>query len=163
MKIDFSNISFVVFDFDGVFTDNTVIVDDSGRESVVCNRSDGIGLQRLQKNGVTALILSSELNDVVKHRAEKMKVPCTHGVKEKLAVLKDEIKKRGLSPAQVAYVGNDVNDMDCLKYVGMPIVVADAHEDVLHLGKFVTRHNGGDGAVREICDLISKAKEEVLK
>jgi len=159
MAIDFSKIMFIVFDFDGVFTDNRVIVDEEGKEAVICNRSDGIGLSRLRKIGVDILILSSEINDVVIMRAQKLKTDCIHGCKDKLGILKEEIAKRNVSLEQVAFVGNDINDADCLNYVGLPIVVADAHEDVINLGKYKTKLKGGYGAVREICDLIYNAKQ----
>ncbi|MHA1313173.1 MAG: KdsC family phosphatase [Candidatus Helarchaeota archaeon] len=159
MSIEFSKIMFVVFDFDGVFTDNKVIIDEDGREAVVCNRSDGIGLSRLREVGVDTLILSTEVNNVVKKRAEKLKIDCIHGCKDKLEQLKTAIKEKKISSEQVAFVGNDINDAECLKHVGLPIVVADAHKEVLPLGKYRTELNGGQGAVREICDLIYNAKK----
>jgi 3-deoxy-D-manno-octulosonate 8-phosphate phosphatase (KDO 8-P phosphatase) len=151
---DLTTLRLVVFDFDGVFTDNRVYVDQDGRESVCCSRADGLGLRRLDTLGVDYLILSSESNPVVSLRAEKLAVRCLQGLDDKLSALKLELDRLGLNAAQTAYVGNDINDRDCLDFVGLPMVVADAHPEVLSLGRYRTRRGGGQGAVREICDLI---------
>lgn len=150
---------FLVFDFDGVFTDNSVIVDENGRESVLCCRSDGIGLSRLKKLGMDILILSSEPNPVVKYRAKKLKVNYVNNCKDKLKRLTKEARERGFSLKQVAYIGNDINDLDCLRAVSLPIAVAGAHKDILRFAKYKTSLRGGYGAVREICDLIYKVKK----
>ena len=154
MSLDFSKIEFIVFDFDGVFTDNRVIVNEEGIESVICSRSEGAGLDKLRKIGIDLMILSSEVNKVVQHRAKKLDIYCVNACRDKLPKLKEEAKKRDVSFQNIAYVGNDINDLECLKAVGFPIVVADAHDDVIPIAKYQTRRNGGDGAVREICDLI---------
>lgn len=148
----------VVFDFDGVFTDNRVIVSEDGMESVVCCRSDGYGLRRLEAVKVGALIISAEPNPAVVLRARKLKIQCFHGVEDKLTLLKEEVRKRKISIAQTAFVGNDINDAKCLKAVGLPVVVADAWPEVRPLAKLVLKRKGGEGAVREFCDLVWNAK-----
>jgi len=153
-------IKFIVFDFDGVFTDNKVIVNEKGEEAVVCTRADGLGLEKLKSLGVETLILSTEKNRVVAQRAKKLKIKCITGCKNKMERLLAEIRKRKIPLSQVAYVGNDINDADCLKIVGLPIVVADAHKDVLPLAALITKLSGGNGAVREVCDLIYRVKKE---
>ena len=159
MTFDLSKIKLVIFDFDGVFTDNTVIVNEKGEEAVVCNRSDGIGIMRLKKADIDSMVLSMEKNKVVLKRCEKLGINCVNGCMDKISQLRNEIKKRGITLGEVAYVGNDINDIECLKAVGMPIVVADAQKDVLPLGKYKTKLCGGKGAVREICDMIYLAKK----
>ena len=159
MKQAINNIKLVVFDFDGVFTDNRLIINEKGEESVICNRSDGFGLSLLRKLGIEMLILSTEINGVVQKRAQKLKLECINGVDDKLSRLKKELKKRGYELSETAFVGNDINDAECLKAVGLPIVVADAHPDVAGLGKYKTKALGGRGAVREICDMIYAAKK----
>lgn len=144
----------IAFDFDGVFTDNSVIVDQNGVESVRCWRSDGLGLSRLKKLDLKAIILSTEENPVVAVRSQKLQIECTHGSKNKLLDLKDIAKKSRLELNQIAYVGNDINDLECLKAVGFPIVVADAHPEVIDHCLYKTKTPGGYGAVREICDLF---------
>ena len=143
----------VAFDFDGVFTDNTVYVFDDGREAVRCWRGDGIGLRQLERRA-RVVILSTEKNPVVRRRADKLAVECHHGLADKRAVLERLASEASVELSAVAYVGNDTNDAPCLRAVGLPIVVADAHPDVLALAKLRTLAPGGQGAVREVCDLF---------
>ena len=154
----FRSLALIVFDFDGVLTDNRVLVTDEGHEAAWCNRSDGIGLAALRRIGLPALILSTETNPIVAHRARKLQTECVHGSDDKWATLDRLLQTRGIDPARVAYVGNDVNDLDCLRHVGLPICVADAWPAVKKIARLVTRRRGGDGAVREICDLVAKAR-----
>ena len=150
-----ASVTFVVFDFDGVMTDNRVLVAEDGRESVFCSRADGLGVQMLCRAGVGCLILSAETNPVVSARAAKLGVECVQGVVgAKGEALRGIIRDRGLDPARVAYVGNDVNDVECLRLVGVPICVADAWPAARSAARYVTARRGGDGAVREVCDLL---------
>lgn len=149
-------IRFVVFDFDGVFTDNMVYVFEDGREAVRCFRGDGLGLQRLERLGITTLIVSTETNPVVSARCRKLGVQCIQGCKDKRAVLETHVQEIGLSLAQTAFVGNDINDLPCLQSVQLPIVVQDAHPDVIPYALYQTKARGGHGAVREICDLFER-------
>lgn len=144
----------IIFDFDGVFTDNHVIVDEEGKESVRCNRSDGLGLSMVRKSGLPLLILSTEKNLVVSKRCEKLGIPFAQGIDDKKSFLSIWLKKHKINRNNVIYVGNDVNDIECLTYVGCGIVVADAHEDAKKVSKIVLEKKGGEGAVRELCDLI---------
>ena len=146
----------VVFDFDGVFTDNAVFVFEDGREAVRCWRGDGLGLRLLQRFGIETCILSTETNPVVTRRAEKLGLRSIQGVTDKLAALKTLAGEGGIGLNEVAFVGNDVNDADCLAAVGLPIVVADAHPAVKPLACYRTTRRGGYGAVREVCDLIDR-------
>lgn len=147
----------LAFDFDGVFTDNMVYVFEDGREAVRCSRADGIGLSRLRRLGLHLLIISTETNSVVSARARKLNIPCLQGVDDKRAALESVLQEKGLSLEQVAFVGNDVNDLTCLTSVRLPIVVQDAHPDVLRYALYRTTTHGGHGAVREVCDLFARA------
>ncbi len=151
-------IGLVVFDFDGVFTDNRVWVNGAGEESVACWRGDGIGLRRLDEVGVPCVIVSTEPNPVVAQRARKLGARCVHGVADKLVVLHDESVAAGVGLDAVAYVGNDVNDASCLQVVGMPVVPADAWTEVVPLARWVLQRPGGHGCVREVCDAIWRAR-----
>ena len=150
----FRQVRFIAFDFDGVFTDNMVYIFEDGREAVRCTRADGIGLRKLERLGIEPYIISSEPNDVVAHRSRKLKVQFIHGCKDKRAALEELLQARGLTPDQAAFVGNDINDLPALQYVGFPIVVQDAHPDVIPVARYRTQRPGGHGAVREICDLF---------
>jgi YrbI family 3-deoxy-D-manno-octulosonate 8-phosphate phosphatase len=152
-------IKLVAFDFDGVFTDNMVYVLQDGRESVRCSRSDGLGLEKLRRLGIATAIISTETNPVVSARADKLKVRCIQGCEDKLAALEALTRTGDFGLEAVAFVGNDINDLDCLTHVGLPIVVQDAHPDVVPHAAYRTSRPGGQGAVREICDLF----ERVLK
>ena len=153
-----ARVRLVVFDFDGVFTDNRVWTNEHGEESVACSRSDGLGLRRLDEVGVAALIVSTETNPVVSARARKLGLDCVQGVDDKLAVVWAEAALRGLTLEQVAYVGNDVNDAACLEAVGVPVVPADAWPEVVSLARLVLERPGGHGCVRELCDAIWSAQ-----
>lgn len=152
-----SKIRLVAFDFDGVFTDNMVYVFEDGSEAVRCSRGDGMGLQRLKRLGIETVIISTETNPVVSARARKLKMRCVQQCEDKRAELEKIIQEMGISLAEVAFVGNDVNDSACLECVGMPIVVQDAHPDVIPLALYRTKRRGGYGAVREVCDLFQQA------
>lgn len=147
----------VVFDFDGVFTDNSVYVMEDGREAVRCFRGDGLGLEKLRLCGIETVIISTETNQVVAARAKKLKIDCIYGCSDKLDTLEQYVLSRGIPLEQVAYVGNDINDLECLKAVGFPLVVQDAHPDVIASACYQTNRPGGYGAVREVCDFISES------
>lgn len=150
-------IRLVAFDFDGVFTDNTVYVDQDGVESVRCWRSDGLGLSRLHSMGVQVFIISTETNNVVIARAQKLKLPCKHAVEDKAAVIIRTCKELGISLENTMFVGNDINDIPAFNVVGMPVAVADAHPETYPHVLYRTTRPGGFGAVREVCDLIFNA------
>jgi YrbI family 3-deoxy-D-manno-octulosonate 8-phosphate phosphatase len=146
----------VAFDFDGVFTDNTVYVSEDGSETVRCSRGDGLGLRKLERLGIETVIISTESNPVVSTRARKLAIRCLQDCHDKRATLTGVARELGLAMDQIAFVGNDINDLPCLTCVGFPIVVQDAHEDVVPLARYRTRTLGGFGAVREVCDLFEK-------
>lgn len=148
----------LVLDFDGVMTDNTVLVRQDGVESVVCNRSDGLGIGMLRDAGMEIVVISTEENPVVKARCDKLKIPCTHGHKQKGPVLEALLRERGVAPGQVAYVGNDANDVPCFRMVGLAIAVADAHPSVKGHVHATTKLPGGRGAVREVVDWFLEAR-----
>lgn len=144
----------VVFDFDGVFTGNTVYVDQAGVETIRASRGDGMGIGRLKAAGIPCSVLSKEPNPVVLRRCEKLKIPCTHGVDDKLPTLIAWASQQGYLLSNLVYVGNDINDLECLEAVGFGIAVADAVPDVLAAADYVLGQPGGQGAVREVCDWI---------
>lgn len=153
-----SNIALVVFDFDGVMTDNTVKVFADGQEYVEVNRSDGLGIDALRNAGIPMMVLSTEKHPIVAARCEKLQLPCHQGIGNKREYLEAYLMKESTDPATVAYLGNDTNDLECLKFVGFPVVVADAHPNVLSAAKVVLEKEGGKGAVREFCDKLLAAK-----
>jgi 3-deoxy-D-manno-octulosonate 8-phosphate phosphatase (KDO 8-P phosphatase) len=159
-KENLANVRLVVFDFDGVFTDNSVWVTQEGYESVRCWRSDGIGLQRLSALGVQLAILSTETNPVVAKRAGKLRLACRHSVEDKGAAIIEICREFGIPPKMTMFVGNDINDIPAFKIVGFPVGVADSYCEIFAHVHYLTGKKGGLGAVREICDLVSKAIDE---
>lgn len=151
----FSTIQFIAFDFDGVFTDNLVYTTETGEETVACWRSDGLGLSKVKKLGIPIWVISSEKNPVVSKRCQKLGIECTQNCDDKLSALIKLLNKHQCNIRDTVFVGNDINDSECLKKVGLPIIVADSHQDIHHLAKYQTEKLGGRGAVREICDLIA--------
>nr|WP_269326947.1 HAD hydrolase family protein [Kineosporia mesophila] len=103
------------------------------------------------------LILSTEVNPVVAARGRKLQIPVIHGQSDKAQALKEWIAAEGLDPERIAYVGNDVNDLGCLRMVGWPIAVANAHQEVMDLARLTLTKAGGSGAVREVCELVISA------
>jgi YrbI family 3-deoxy-D-manno-octulosonate 8-phosphate phosphatase len=152
--MNFTEIKAVIFDFDGVFTNNLVIVNQDGVESVICNRSDGLGLKRLKEIGIKPLIISTEKNPVVTQRAKKMEIEVFQCVEDKGEFIKNWAKDFNLDLDKIAFLGNDINDIPALKSVGFPIVVNDCYEEVKPFAKLILSKTGGNGAVRELCDLI---------
>jgi 3-deoxy-D-manno-octulosonate 8-phosphate phosphatase (KDO 8-P phosphatase) len=153
-----ARIRFAIFDFDGVFTDNRVWVNERGEEALAFSRSDGLGLRRLDEVGVQYLILSMEKNPLVGARAQKLNADCAQGIDDKLSFVRERAGAAGLPLETVAFVGNDINDAECLSAVGLPTVPADAWPEVKTLARWVLSRSGGDGCVREFCDAIWNAQ-----
>ena len=151
-----ARVALVVFDFDGVMTDDRVWVDQDGRESVAAHRGDGMGIALLHKAGIPAVVLSTEPNPVVAARCEKLQLPVQQDLKDKAVALRKLLAERQVDPAQVVYLGNDINDLPCFPLVGCAVVVADAHPTAKAAADLVLAHNGGHGAVRELVDMILK-------
>ena len=153
-----ANVRLAVFDFDGVFTDNSVWVNEQGEESVRCCRADGFGLTRLRGVGVDAVVLSTEQVAIAAVRSRKLEVDCRHGLSDKLGALREEAERRGVGLEETAYVGNDINDADCLRAVGLPVCPADAWPEVAGLARWKLERRGGEGCVREFCDAVWEAR-----
>jgi YrbI family 3-deoxy-D-manno-octulosonate 8-phosphate phosphatase len=148
-------VEMLVMDFDGVLTDDRVWVDENGRETIAALRSDALGLRILrEKTGVKLLVLSREVNPVVAARCRKMDVPFLQGVMDKAEVLLETLKKEGIDPANVIYVGNDIIDLPCFPIVGCALAPANSYPLVLQQADIVLDKNGGQGAIRELCDLL---------
>ena len=153
----FKNIELIIFDFDGVFTNDTVITNSLGEESVICSRSDGMGIDKMHKLGIRMLVLSKERNLVVNARCKKLNLDCVQGVDNKISYLSNWLEKESINPLNVIYLGNDINDIECLKYVGCPAAPINHHPDILKYIKLNLTQKGGEGAVRELCDIVANS------
>tara|TARA_B100001123_G_C15096665_1_gene941851 strand:+ start:318 stop:791 length:474 start_codon:yes stop_codon:yes gene_type:complete len=154
MKIKINSLDAIIFDFDGVLTDNKVYVFQDGKEAVKCNRADGLGFDILRENKLPVFILSTEKNEVVKFRAEKLGVPAIHGVDNKGETLKKLVDEYKFSLNKIMFVGNDLNDISAMEIVNYPVAVADAHSEIKSLSCHVLESKGGDAVVREIIESI---------
>lgn len=148
------DVTAVATDFDGVHTDDRVLVDQDAVEAVRVSRSDGLGVAMLREVGIPFVIVSKERNPVVGARGAKLRVDVLQGVDDKVCALTAWLDRRGLRAADVAYVGNDLNDLPVMGAVGWPIAVADAHPEVIRAARLVLTRPGGQGAVREVCELV---------
>lgn len=156
-------VEMIVFDFDGVITDNLVWTDQDGREMVAASRSDGMLTRQLREHGVQGLVLSSEENPVVKARAQKIGLETISGipVHAKGEKLREVLAQRKIKAENVIYVGNDVNDLPCFEVAGWAVAVPDAYPEVLRAADFVLSKPGGRGAVREVCEMVLAQRKDV--
>lgn len=144
----------VVLDFDGVQTDDYVWIDQDGRETVRVSRSDGHGISVMKKTGLEVLILSTENNSVVAARARKLGVEVILGQESKAKALVQWANKKGLKLNELVFLGNETNDLEAMKLVGLPVAVYDANPQVIQLASLVLRSKGGEKAVRELAGIV---------
>jgi YrbI family 3-deoxy-D-manno-octulosonate 8-phosphate phosphatase len=151
-------IKMIICDFDGVVTDNLVITDQDGKESVTASRSDSMHIKKLHELGVEVMILSSEPNPVVMARAKKMGVEAIHnvGMQNKGRVMREVLEQKNVKAENVIYVGNDLNDLPCFEIAGWSVAVADAYPEVIRAADHVLTTTGGHGAIRELCEIVLK-------
>ncbi len=149
-------IKLIICDFDGVVTDNLVMTDQDGRESVLASRSDSMHIKTLREKGIELMILSSEPNPVVMARAKKMSVEAIHnvGLQDKGRVMRELLEQKNINAENVVYIGNDLNDLPCFEVAGWSVAVADAYPEVIRAADHVLTKTGGHGAIRELCELI---------
>ena len=152
MKI--SDLAAIIFDFDGVLTDDRVWVDQDGREMVCCNRRDGIGFDVLRNTDIRLFILSTETNPVVLRRAEKLRVPCIQGCRDKASAVQDLALREGFSLDATLFVGNDLNDLQALRRCGYSACPSDAHPIIKSAATYCLSTPGGHGVVREIVESL---------
>ena len=156
MEREWSSIELIISDFDGVMTDNRVLVDEAGKESVFVSRADGQAVHLLRSMGIDVVIISSETNGVVGRRADKLKVKCIQSVSDKKECVKKYSEENGILFKKIAYVGNDINDYAAMQLCGIKIVPNDAYEEVKHIADYITQAKGGYGVIREIADGVKR-------
>ena len=152
--VSVQDIDWVVYDFDGVMTNNRALVLQDGTEAVWVHRGDGLGVDMIRRTHLRQMILSTETNPVVTARARKLKIDVVQGSRNKREALLTLCQRDSIDPARILYVGNDLNDLEVMQTVGYPCAPADAHPEILNLAKFVTQAHGGNGVIREIAERI---------
>mgnify|MGYP000942997285 FL=1 len=153
-KLKDKTIKLIVFDFDGVMTDNRVLINEDGKESVFVNRADGLGVEIIKRKNIPMLILSTEKNKVVNQRGKKLGIEVIQCVSNKKVTLEKICADRGILLENVMYVGNDENDFSAMSIAGIRACPADAHKLIKNIADLVLTTNGGYGVVRELADLL---------
>lgn len=154
MKMSLDDIDAFVFDFDGVLTNNLVQLDENGKESVSCSRSDGLAFDILKKLNKPAYILSTEKNSVVGARARKLEIQVLQGIKNKKDALVHLSQSKGYELSRVLFVGNDLNDFHVMRICGYSACPSDSHLKIKEISDIVLSARGGEGAVRELLEVV---------
>ena len=159
-----SQIRLFATDVDGVLTDAGMYYSESGDEWKKFNTRDGMGIKLLQRAGIITAIVTQERTKLVARRAEKLAIPELHqGAMDKLMVIREMAARHGLSLKQVAYIGDDVNDLEALKAVGFSASPADGLPEIVAAVDYVCQKKGGEGAVREIIEMILDAQRSKVE
>lgn len=152
-------VQLLLMDVDGVLTDGGMYYTESGDELKKFNTRDGHGITLLQAAGIMTALVTRERTAIVTRRAAKLGISEVHqGVLDKLPVVKAILEKHGIEHGEACYVGDDLGDLEAMKFVGLPVAVADAAPHVKRVARYITRRRGGEGAVREVCDMILSAR-----
>ena len=149
------NINLIIYDFDGVMTNNKVYVDQNGNEMVQVNRADGLGVSEIAKLGIKQIIISTEKNSVVNMRAKKLGIDCFQGIDNKIEMVKSESKKMLIDLDKIAYVGNDINDLYAMQICGVKFCPSDAHQKIIQISDVVLKSKWKDEISREILDFLT--------
>ncbi len=156
-KVNFNEIQLLVMDVDGVLTEGAIIINSDGSETKAFNVADGHGIRMWKRAGLQIAFLSGRFSSPTTHRAEQLEIDhCIQDSHHKLPALKELLDKLGLSPSQVAYIGDDLPDLPPMQYVGFGVAVANAVDQVKEHADLVTSRCGGKGAVREVIEHILK-------
>ena len=142
----------LLFDFDGVLTNNLVHLSQDGKESVSCSRADGLAFDVLRKLKKPAYIISSEINTVVTARALKLQIKALQGVSDKVLVVDELIEKENFDISKILYVGNDLNDFNIMQKCEYTACPADSHHRIKQIATYVLKTKGGKGVVRELLE-----------
>jgi len=154
-----ARVRLAVFDVDGTLTDGRLWYGEDGRETKVFHVHDGLGLKRLQAYGVQVALITARISHPVALRAEELDIAHVYqGQGDKRACLAELLDALQLQPAQVAYVGDDLPDLAPMRVAGLAVAVANAHPWIAEAAHWQTRAPGGEGAAREVCDLILHAQ-----
>ena len=149
-----SDLKMLVFDFDGVFTNNKFSFSKKQKESVMLSRADGLAVKILREKKIPMLVLSSEKNDIVKFRCQKLGIEHKNGIENKIKYL-NIICQKIVSTKNVLYIGNDINDLDCIMHAGFPVAVNDAVDLVKKSSKIILETKGGEGVIRELVFILT--------
>jgi len=159
------DVKLLALDFDGIMTNGMVYTDQDGRETVLCSRKDGLGVDMLKRHGIKIYVISKETNRVVAARCKKLRIPHVQAIKDsegKLEILQRLAHDAGFVQHQIVYMGDDLNDVAPLKWAGVGITVSDAHSYIRTIANYITEARGGDHAIREVAELLLRARDVKL-
>jgi 3-deoxy-D-manno-octulosonate 8-phosphate phosphatase (KDO 8-P phosphatase) len=152
-------IKLILMDVDGTLTDGTIFVLPDGEEIKGFNVRDGLGILLARQAGLKTGVISGKISRTLSHRAKRLRLDEIHeGAQDKKAVLESILQKHGLDPSEVAYIGDDLGDLEVMKSVGLAGAVADAHPLVRENCHYLCQAEGGRGAVREFIEFILSAQ-----
>ena len=158
----FAEVRLLVMDVDGVLTDGGIYYTERGDEVKRFDVRDGQGLVMLRETGVLTAVITRRRSRIVQRRAAELGIAEVHqGATDKRGLLESLISRRGLSPSEVAYVGDDIGDLAAMQLVGVPVAVSDAVPIVKEAAAYVTRARPGHGAIREVCEAILRARRSI--
>lgn len=154
-----SQIQLLILDVDGVLTNGQFLLGPNGEEYKQFNTQDGQGMRSIMDHGIQIGIITGRQSQVVEHRAKDLGLSFLYqGCREKLTALQDMQNQAKLDLEQIAYVGDDWPDIAVMQKVGLPIAVNNARQETKEAAVYITQANGGEGAVRQVCELILKAQ-----
>ena len=160
-----SNVRMLVLDVDGVLTDGKLYFDHAGNEMKAFNTRDGLGMKALQRSGIEVAVITGRKSEIVAQRMAQLDIEHVYqGREDKLNAFRHLLEATGLDAEQVCFAGDDWIDLPVLLRVGLAVTVADADEHVKEHAHWITQRNGGEGAVREICNLIlaAQGKDKII-
>lgn len=158
--MNLSNIRLLIYDCDGVLTDNRVLVSETGEEYALFHRGDGYGVRLLMELGIRQIIVSTEENPIVEHRAHKLRIDVIHSVTDKRAAVLQYCQEHDFALEEAMFIGNDLNDLETMKTVGMCGCPRDAEPEIREISHWVSTKNGGQGVIRELYRAFAESKGE---
>jgi 3-deoxy-D-manno-octulosonate 8-phosphate phosphatase (KDO 8-P phosphatase) len=154
-----AGIKLLILDVDGVLTDGRIVINDLGHEMKFFHVRDGQGLKLLMDSGIEVAIITGRVSKALQHRADELGIEEVHqGVVDKESLLREILERKGLEGKQACCIGDDLPDLPLFNLVGFSVAVADASAEVLDAASYITKNSGGEGAVREVCELILHAQ-----
>ncbi|MBG0783401.1 MAG: HAD-IIIA family hydrolase [Bacteroidales bacterium] len=148
-----------IFDYDGVMTDGKIMLNNEGEPLRNANVKDGYALQLIQKLGYNVAVISGGYSPSMHKRFEALRISDVYlGIDDKIIVLKDYMQKKGITPEQIVYMGDDIPDYQVMEYVGVPVCPSDAAEEIKRISVYISHQSGGNGCVRDIIEQVLKVQ-----
>ncbi len=162
-KARFNKLKLIIFDFDGVFTDNFIYIADDNSELKKFFVPDGVGIWLLHQAELDVAIVTGNNTKTTAARAKRLQIKHVYqNIRDKTEVYEELKHKFGLTDAECLYMGDDLTDLRCMKRAGISVATADAHPEIKKVAHWITKHRGGHGAIREVAEAILVARGKLL-